>query len=155
MNVRHDMVTVFVIRPDEAGGSHEVLQLLRAKDDYIGGTWQIIRGTLEAEETYVAGALRELREESGLRPKEFYRLDAVESFYTAVDDTLWHAVAFCAVVGREQEVVLNAEHEGFRWIAREEIEGRTMWFSELELLKALGRTVLEGGAAKAYLRVEI
>src|SRR4051794_13764944 len=110
MNVRHDMVTVFVVRPTADGQSHEFLQLHRAAADYMGATWQIIRGGVDADESYIEAALREMREESGLSPRELYRLDSVESFFTAVDDTLWHSVAFCALVERGQNVRLNEEH---------------------------------------------
>jgi 8-oxo-dGTP pyrophosphatase MutT (NUDIX family) len=155
MNVRDDMVTVFVVRADESGKSHEFLQLHRAKEDYMGGTWQIIRGGVDADESYVTAGLREMREESGLTPSEFYRLDAVESFYTAVDDTLWHSVSFCAVVDRAQRVALNDEHDEYRWIARDEIARHTMWSSELQLLETLQRTILDNGPAKMFLRIDL
>ena len=62
MNVRPDMVAVYVVRPDESGTSHEFLQLRRSAGDYMGGTFQTIRGTSEPGETAVQAALRELRE---------------------------------------------------------------------------------------------
>src|SRR5688500_9597163 len=118
MNVRHDMVTVFVVRPAATGASHQFLQVRRAPGDYMGDTWQIVRGGVETGESAVHAALRELREETGVSPREFYRLGCVESFYTSVDDTLWHAVPFCAIVGRDDTVRLNDEHVDFRWIGR-------------------------------------
>ena len=153
MNVRHDMITVFVVRPDSSGDSTEFLQLHRAKDDYLGQTWQIVRGGVDAGESYLQAALRELREETGLAPREFYRLGAVESFFTAIDDTLWHSVAFCAVADRAQDVRLNEEHDAFRWIPRAQIETATMWASERALLAELGRDILDNGSAKPHLRV--
>src|SRR5947208_14380428 len=106
MNVRHDMVTVLVVRPDASGNSHEFLQLHRVADDYMGGTWQIIRGGVDADESYVEAALREMKGESGLTPRDFYRLGAVEAIYLAVDGTPWPSVAFCATVDRGQPVQL-------------------------------------------------
>ncbi|WP_428940864.1 NUDIX domain-containing protein [Fontivita pretiosa] len=155
MNVRHDMVSVFVIRPDESGGSHEFLQLHRAAGDYLGGTWQLVRGGVEPHESYVAAALRELREEAGLSPRELYRLGSVESFYTDVDDTLWHAVPFCAVVDRDAPVVLNAEHDAFRWVPRRQIESLLMWPSERQLLADLLHHVLAPAPARAHLQVRL
>src|SRR2546421_7288483 len=107
----------------------------------MGGTWQIIRGGVDADESYVRAALREMKEECGLPPRELFRLDAVESFYTVVDDTLWHSVAFCAIVKRTDDLVLNEEHDDFRWIARDQIDRHTMWSSELQLLSDLRRTI--------------
>jgi len=149
------MVVVFVVRPDQSGGSHEFLQLRRSAGDYLGGTWQLVRGGVEPHESYVAAAVRELREEAGLWPRELYRLGSVESFYTEVDDTLWHAVPFCAVVDREAPVVLNAEHDAFRWVPREQIESLLMWASERRLLADLLQDILAPAPARAHLRVRL
>lgn len=155
MKARSDMITVFVARPDETGESYEFLQMLRAANDYMGGTWQIIRGGVEPGENSSAAALREMREEAGLTPKKFYRLGSVESFYTPNDDTLWHAVAFFGIVDREQEVKLNEEHEAFRWLSREQFEANIMWASERHLLADLFHDILENGPGKPYLVIEL
>jgi dATP pyrophosphohydrolase len=154
MNVRDDMVAVFVVRPDVGGSSHEFLQLKRAPTNYMGDTWQIVRGGIDEGERATDAALRELREETGLSPREFYRLGCIESFYTAVDDTLWHAVPFCAIVGRDDAVRLNEEHVDFRWVARHRIGAESMWASERRVLDELMRDVLDESAAKPHLRID-
>jgi dATP pyrophosphohydrolase len=68
MKIRYDMIACHVVRPDETGASHEFLQLRRRADDYLGGTWQIVRGTCLPDEPAWQAALRELEEETGLRP---------------------------------------------------------------------------------------
>src|SRR5512133_2755375 len=98
MIVRHDKIAVFVARPGADRGTHEFLQLHRVPGDDIGGTWQTVRGTIEAGETAVAAALRELSEETSLTPREFYRLGSVETFYDAADDAIVHSVPFLALV---------------------------------------------------------
>src|SRR5262245_61894906 len=139
MNVSSNMVTIFVARSTADGRSHEFLQLHRAADDYMGNTWQLVRGGLHENENAVTGALRELQEEAGLTPLEFYRLGTVESFYTAVDDTLWHSVAFCAIVARDAIVTLNDEHNAHRWTLRYQFAQACMWASERNLLDELFR----------------
>src|SRR5688572_2161116 len=111
MTFRHDMIACHVVRPDEAGTSHEFLQLRRAANDYLGGTWQIVRGRSEPGETAWQAALRELREETSLLPGEFYKLSLLETFYLIPGETIWHVPGFVAVVGRSAEVVLNDEHD--------------------------------------------
>ena len=155
MRLRHDMISVFVVRPDESGSSHEFLQLHRIAGDYMGGTWQIIRGGVEGGESYVQAALRELREEAGLIPAEFYRLGTVETFYTTFEDTVWHAPAFCAMVPRSAIVKLNDEHDGYRWVHRERIDAELMWASERQVLHELLRDVLDDGPAKPLLRIAL
>ena len=154
MIVRHDMVTVCVVRPGASGTSHEFLQLRRAPGDYMGDTWQIVRGGIGEGESAVCAALRELHEETELSPREFYRLGCVESFYTSVDDTLWHAVPFCALVGRHDTIKLNEEHVDFRWVARHDVVAQTMWSSERYVLAEVMREILDGGTAKPHLRID-
>lgn len=155
MKSRQDMITLFVVRPGEADGSYEFLQLHRSPNDYLGNTWQIVRGGVDANESYAQGVLRELREETGLRPVKFYRLGTVESFYTEADDTLWHSVAFCAIVDRAAIVKMNEEHDDFRWVPRQAMKGLTMWASERGLLEELLRDILDDGIAKAHLEIAL
>ena len=156
MNVRYDMVSCFVVRPDASGTSHEFLQLRRAAGDYMGSTWQIIRGTSDPGETAPQAALRELREEAGLVPREFYRLTHLEVFYIPAEDTIWHCPGFCAVVGRDADVRLNPEHDAARWVPRSQIESVSMWASELPAIADLCRNILDDdGPAKPYLRIEL
>jgi dATP pyrophosphohydrolase len=155
MKVRYDMITVFVVRPSADGTSHEFLQMRRAANDYMGGTWQLVRGGTNPDENMILAALREMREETGLVPIEFYRLGSVESFYTEMDDTLWHAVAFCAFVDRNAQVRLNEEHEDFRWVGRDEMPQRVMWASERQALTDLCHDILDNGPGKPVLKVDL
>ena len=155
MRVRYDMVACFVVRAGDAGGEHEFLQLRRAADDFMGGAWSTVRGKIEEGEKAWEAALRELKEEAGIAPGEFYQLDTVDIFYLHGDDTLWHCPGFCAVVGRDVLVTLNAEHDAFRWTERGRIEQDFMWPGERAQLAELCREVLDNGAAKSYLRIAL
>ena len=155
MKTSSNMVTIFVARLSADGKSHEFLQLHRSPEDYMGNTWQLIRGGMHEGENAVSAALRELKEESGLTPIEFYRLGTVESFYTQIDDTMWHSVAFCAIVGRDARVTLNEEHDDARWIPRPHFRAACMWASECALLDELLAEILDNGPAKPHLRVNI
>jgi len=155
MNVRTDHVTVFVARVDARGTSHEFLQLRRAAADYLAGSWQLVRGCIEPGETAVAAALRELGEEAGLVPAEFYSLGSVETFYMWHDDFIWHSICFCAIVNRAAPVVLNDEHDASRWIPRAEFDAALTWSSERRILPDLCRDVLDDGLAKPHLHVKL
>jgi 8-oxo-dGTP pyrophosphatase MutT (NUDIX family) len=155
MNVRADHVTVFVARADESNASHEFLQLRRAADDYLGGTWQLIRGCIEPGETAVAASLREMREESGLMPTELYSLGPVETFYLWPTDTIVNSICFCALVDRSMPVITNHEHDAFRWTPRHDLDAQMMWASERRLFPDLCRDILDNGIAKPRLSVQL
>lgn len=155
MLARYDMVACHVVRRDAGGASHELLQLRRAADDYLGGTWQIVRGSSEAGEPAWRAALRELAEETGLVPAEFYKLSLMEQFYLVPGETVWHVPSFVAVVTRDQPVVLNEEHEAYRWVPRGRMDAETMWAGERLVLAEVCREILDGGLSKPHLRVRL
>ncbi|CAA9393393.1 MAG: hypothetical protein AVDCRST_MAG64-1290 [uncultured Phycisphaerae bacterium] len=153
MNCRYDMIACHVVRPAAGGASHEFLQLRRRAGDYLGGTWQIVRGTVEPGEPAWRAGLRELAEETGLVPDEFYKLSLMEQFYLLPAETVWHVPSFVAVVAPAAGVVLNDEHDDHRWVPRDRIEAETMWAGERLVLVEVCREILDGGLSKPFLRV--
>jgi dATP pyrophosphohydrolase len=150
------MVNCFVVRPAaSAAGAHEFLQLRRAPHESLGGAWSTIRGGIHDGETAWQAARRELAEETGLTPRDFYQLDTIDNFYLVDGDTLWHAPGFCALVNREVQVVLNEEHDAFRWVPRERIDADFLWPGERAQLAELCREILDDGPAKKYLRIKL
>jgi 8-oxo-dGTP pyrophosphatase MutT (NUDIX family) len=153
VNVRHDKIAVFVARPTADGAGHEFLHLRRAADEWLGGTWQTVRGTIESGETAIAAALRELREETSLAPAEFYRLGTIETFYDGSSDSIVHSVPFLAMVGRNAAVMLNAEHDAQRWVPADEVENAFMWPSEKPILREVRTEFFGNGACKPLLLI--
>ena len=153
MNVRHDMVTVFIARP--AGTSHEMLQLRRVRDSYMGGTWQTVRGKTKPGETAVQAAVREMREETGLSPREFYRLPSTETFYTLPDDTMWHNAVFFALVAPDVAITLNHEHDAHRWVPLSNVKDAFMWPGERRLIAEIQDEILTPGLAKPHLFIKL
>lgn len=148
------MIVLFVIRQTTTGG-HEFLQLRRAAGEFMAGTWQIVRGSTEPGETALAAALRELAEETGLRPIECYALCSVESFFLASRDAILHLPAFCAIVDPAAPVVLNDEHDAYRWTPSGDMAANVTWASERTVLREVMEDILGDGIAKPYLRVHL
>jgi dATP pyrophosphohydrolase len=155
VKARYDMVTCFVARPTPSGTLGELLQMRRAAGEFLAGAWGAVHGKVETGETAWQAALRELREEAGLAPEEFYQLDTVNTFYLAADDTVWHVPGFCAVVPRAAEVVLNEEHDAVRWVTRDRFESDFLWPGERRQVEELVREIFDDGPAKEHLRVAL
>lgn len=155
MNARYDMINCFVVRAGETDASVEVLQMRRAPHETLGGLWSIVRGRIEPGEKAWQAALRELREETGITPTEFFQLDTIDTFYLAADDSIYHVPGFCAVVGRDVKVVLNDEHDDFRWTPRSLSDASFIWPGERAQLAEIFREIVAGGPAKDYLRLPV
>ena len=146
-------VDVLVIRPNH--GDYEILMARRSEDKYMGGTWQLISGGLEPDETAWQAALRELREETALVPAEFYRLSTLTSFYRPDNDTLYMAPMFCALVTKDAMVTINAEHTAFEWVNVNDANAKLMWPSDREGLAEVQSVILGDGLAKEYMRIPL
>ncbi|MBC8108804.1 MAG: NUDIX domain-containing protein [Anaerolineae bacterium] len=150
----HHYVSCFVIRPS-ADGSHEFLQVFRARGKYMGETWQLVTGGIDEGETAWQAALRELTEETGLAPVEFYQVDVMNTFYLAATDSISMSPMFCAIVSAGASVTLNHEHTEFRWVPRDKMESSVMWPGERAALRELCREILDNGPAKPYLKIDL
>lgn len=95
-------------------------------------TWLPIGGELEAGETPLEAAVRELREETGLVAEWLPLAGALDGVppgligyeeHPAGSKGLHMNFVFVARVAAEAEVVPNAEFEHFRWVDRVELDG--------------------------------
>ncbi|HEX2066897.1 MAG TPA: NUDIX domain-containing protein [Candidatus Thermoplasmatota archaeon] len=118
-------------------GAEEWLMLLRAPHVILGGTWQMVSGTLEPGETAYAAAARELWEETGLRPVHFYQASYVNRFYLAATDQIILSPVFAAEVAPDAQVRLSGEHTDFAWVGHEEAHRRLPWPGQRESLATI------------------
>lgn len=148
-----EYVVVLIVRLH--GDEPQLLMARRAEDKYMGGTWQLISGGIEPGEVAWKAALREMSEETGLAPQEFYRLSTLTRFYRPDNDSINTAPMFCALVDERAEPLLNPEHTAFEWVHVAEAASRLMWPSDREALEEVRTVILEGAAAKASLRIVV
>lgn len=88
-----------------------VLLQLRSAATHHGGTWSVPGGARDADESAVAAALREAREEMDVDP------DAVEVWGTDIDDH--GGWTYTTVLARQRAPMTfrpNAETAGVRWV---------------------------------------
>jgi dATP pyrophosphohydrolase len=146
-------VVVLIIRPHR--GQFELLMARRAEGKYMGGTWQLISGGIEPDETAWQAALREMQEETGLTPVEFYRLSTLTSFYRPDNDSLNTAPMFCAIVAEDCTVTINAEHTHFEWVRVHAAGSKLMWPGDHAALDETRSVILGNGLAKGSMRIPL
>ena len=139
---RPDLVECWLYRV-RAADEPELLLIRRAPGRIFAGLWQCVTGGLEPGERVPLTALREVREEVGFGPAEieaFYDLDQVTHFYDEGPDAIVAGAIFALRVRLDVEPTLSHEHDGFRWVGREEALRLVVWPSYRETIdRILGK----------------
>jgi 8-oxo-dGTP pyrophosphatase MutT (NUDIX family) len=152
MSFRPDIVDVWIFRI--LGGSAEVLLLRRSADRILPGLWQGVSGRLEDGERVVAGALRELHEETGLAPaaiEALYDLDFVNQFHFAPADAILTAAVFAVRLGAETQVTLSHEHDAMRWLPLAVARAEVVWPGYRDALDRIGDNLIDPDRARWFL----
>jgi len=131
--LRPDLVDCWIFRVVMSARdvpSIEVLLLRRGPDRILPGLWQCVSGSLEADDHVAAGALRELREETGFGPEvieAFYDLDLVNQFHEPSYDAIVTSAVFAVRLKPGAEPRLSSEHDDARWHDLDEAHQQVIW----------------------------
>ena len=142
-SVTPGVVDVYVIRPLPDGW--KVLTVQRANDTRCPGAWETIHGRLDPEERPEDGAVREVREETGLTVARLYNV-TVQPFYLHMFGTVQLAIVFCAFVDEPAEVILGEEHQSYEWLSPHDASSRFIWPREREALSHILHLLAGGNA---------
>jgi len=138
--IRCRAVSVVVLRRDPAGAG-QILMLRRTAPPV--GAWCQVAGGIEENETAWQAALREMHEETGLRPVEFCSADICEQFYSAEADCIDILPVFAAIVAPGATVTLNAEHDACRRVAPDTAARLVPFPGQAEMLVEVARRFLD------------
>jgi len=114
----------------------QFLLLRRQQSNTYPGIWQPVSGKLKAGETAWQAGLRELKEETGCSPENFYTLDHVSTYYLQASDEIVQVPAFLAEVSL-QTPRLNHEHDAFEWLRLDQAVARASWNPYRQALRVI------------------
>jgi 8-oxo-dGTP pyrophosphatase MutT (NUDIX family) len=144
--MRPTVVDVFVVSPQRRGW--RVLVLQRSRSTRCPLAWEAVHGRVQRGEAAHEAAVRELREETGLRPLRLYNV-TVHSFYLHRTGRVEVAAAFCAFVDGAARIVLGDEHSRSAWLSRTAAMKRFTWPSERDSLQRAWELLRRGHAGPA------
>lgn len=150
--MRPDLVACWLFRVD-ATGRPEVLLIRRAPGRIFSGIWQCVTGKLEPGERILAGALREVVEETGLGASALeavFETDIVNWFHEETSDGIWCEAVFAARVAAEASPVLSEEHDDLRWATPDEARGLVIWPAYLRAIEHVEWLVANPQRAQTY-----
>ncbi|MGB9852631.1 MAG: NUDIX hydrolase [Candidatus Kapaibacteriota bacterium] len=86
-----------------------------SKNPIYPGIWQAITGTIENDETAIECAIREIKEETGLTPKQIWTIPYVGVFFDPYKNAINAVPVFGALVDFVEQIKISSEHEGYGW----------------------------------------
>ncbi len=113
---------------------------------YPSGHWDFVKGHLEAGETEMDAAVRELAEETGITDAAF-----ADGFKQRIRYTYWYRgnlrvkqVTFFLASTRTREVRLSEEHQGYVWCSYNESLGQVTFKNARRVLDRASRFLKSG-----------
>ena len=147
------IVDVYPVR--RVHGQLQVLALRRSSGTRCTGAWEAVHGHIEAGESPVMAARRELEEETGLVPERWYNLSRVECFYQHRHDEVAMVPVFVAWIGDRARETVGPEHDRSEWLSFEEAGRRFAWPRECRALDDIRHLLSQGtaGSLEDVLRI--
>jgi 8-oxo-dGTP pyrophosphatase MutT (NUDIX family) len=151
--VRLGTVEVVVFRVREVP---EFLALKRSESVSIyPGLWQIVSGTVEKGEKAWEVAVREVLEETGLRPQKLYNTPLTNVFYLSGDDSVNLSPVFAVLADASADVKLSREHVAFEWLGREQAISRLVWPGQKRAIQTVCDFIIEENPSRALLEISL
>ncbi len=128
MNIISNMIEAHIFREVKRG--IEFLLLKRNENQIYAGLWQMVTGKMKEGETAYQTALREIKEETTLKPEKFWVVPNVDSFYSHENNYISMMPVFAALVDNNSSVQISDEHCDYKWVNPEEAKKLLAWVGQ-------------------------
>ena len=112
------------------------LILKRSKTKIYEHLWQGVAGKIEKRETAWQAAIRELKEETGLKPHRIFVADYISSFYEANFNRI-NLVPVFGIEVEDTSVTLSEEHCEYKWVEYHKAYHALTWNGQKKGLKVV------------------
>ena len=150
--VKSFSIAAFIYRM--VGGKSEYL-IIKRSSETLFGSWQMVSGKVEKNETGISATLREIEEETGLVPTKLYSADLIESFYDTDYNVINLVPVFVALVDSDSEVKLNEyEHSEYKWISVDEASEYLIFENQIENMEKIEKKFVKK-TVNPFLEIEL
>lgn len=126
-------VNVAIVKKDDDGWKFLILK--RAENESYGGCWGFLTGGKRNGEMVAQVVIREMEEETGLKPRSMWATEYLVQFYEPEFDTIWILPLIVAIVDSDSEVKLSPENSKYVWLPTQQAKHRVSWRN---LVQAIG-----------------
>jgi len=141
MKIVSNLIEAHVFRESEDG--IEFLLLKRDEDQIYPSIWQMVSGKIKENERAFDAAVRELYEETGLKPLIIWSAPKVNSFYSSKSDTINLIPVFAIQVDKNSVVTISNEHSELKWVNSEEAQKLLAWDGQREAVLLIEKYFLK------------
>jgi len=134
MKIIYNLIEAHIFRGTKNG--IEFLLLKRSANQKYAGLWQMVTGKMKATEKAYETALREIHEETGLKPVQLWVAPTVNSFYEPKYDYICLIPVFAAKV-ENNKVKLSREHTEYKWVNRTTAQKLLAWKGQREAVQII------------------
>jgi len=118
------------------------LLLKRSANKIYSNQWRMVGGKVKKHELRWQAAIRELKEETGLRPELFWNVPTLNHFYEHKTDQIHLIPAFAAKVAFKSAVVLDNEHNDYKWVESGAADQYIFWPEQLRIINCISNIVI-------------
>ena len=129
------------------------LIMKRNKGLQYEGIYHCVHGKIKKDESAWEAALRELKEETGLIPYEFFVTDFTSNFYEAKPDQFNLVPVFVANV-KDVSVKLSKEHSEYNWLTYEEAIKKVAWENHRKAIEIINKMFTKDFPQKKWLKIK-
>ena len=153
MNIISNLGEAHIFRETENG--IEFLLLKRAADQIYPGVWQMVSGKINDNEKAFETSVREIEEETGLTPEKMWVAPKVNSFYSAVSDTICLIPVFAAQVAKDSNVIISAEHSECTWVNPREAKELLAWDGQRRAIDLIEEYYLNEKSLLKFIKIDL
>ncbi len=125
MKLISNMIEVHIFRMNK--NKMEFLLLKRSEGEIYPGLWQMVSGKMKKNEKAFNTALREIKEETGLKPLQLWTVPNINSFYYEAKNCISFLPVFVVEVENKDSVFLSAEHSEYKWVSSVQAKKMLAW----------------------------